>query len=170
MKIPVFVSCPSDLNEIQNKSRELILNELEDQQLEPRALGRSDYPAEFPLREVYSIAKRSAGGVILGFSQFEASAGVWKRGTSKKAALEKPKAFPSPWNNLEAGILFGLKLPILIFHEPDISGGIFDVGTSDLFVHVMPTPKISKVEKNALRQVFLKWASKVRHQYYCDDF
>ena len=74
MRIPVFVSCPTHLNKAQASSRAMILRELSRQALEPRALGRSDYPTELPLREVYVIAKHCSGGVILGFSQFESSA------------------------------------------------------------------------------------------------
>ena len=59
MRIPVFVSCPTALNPDQDKSRKVILQEMDDLQLEARALGRTDYPAEYPLREVYTIAKHS---------------------------------------------------------------------------------------------------------------
>src|SRR5688572_15501585 len=80
MKIPVFVSCPSKLNAAQDRSRDRIVRELTRLQLEPRALGRSDYPADCPLREVYFIAKHCSGGLILGFRQFSATAGLWKPG------------------------------------------------------------------------------------------
>ncbi|HWS55837.1 MAG TPA: hypothetical protein VN228_16980 [Pyrinomonadaceae bacterium] len=170
MKIPVFVSCPTTLSEEQEKCRQLIEVELDLQQFEARALGRSDYPSEYPLREVYSIATRCAGGIILGFSQFETETGEWKRGSASARAQSGRIAFPTPWNHLEAGILFGLRIPLLIFREPDISGGIFDVGTSDLFVHTMPKPSAggSESEDDSLRQVFLKWGARVRHEYYCD--
>lgn len=44
MDIPVFVSCPTSLNADQQASRALILRQLKRFNLEPRALGRSDYP------------------------------------------------------------------------------------------------------------------------------
>lgn len=89
----------------------------------PRALGRSDYPTEFPLREVAVIASHCSGGVILGFEQFRATAGVRKRGTRVEAGITKPVLFPTSWNHLEAGILFGLKLPLLVFKDEGIEGG-----------------------------------------------
>src|SRR3981081_1126633 len=107
MQIPVFVSCPTTLSAKQDASRNLILAELKNCGLEPRALGRSDYPTDYPLREVLVIAKHCSGGIILGFEQCHAPSGVWKRGTR-----EPEKAvgvhFPTPWNNLEAGVLFSL--------------------------------------------------------------
>lgn len=168
MKIPVFVSCPTDLNQEQEKSRKLIMAELEDLQLEPRALGRADYPTELPLREVLVISKHCSGGVILGFSQFIANSGTWKKGTGegKEKDQTKPIAFPTPWNHLEAGILFGLEIPLLIFREPTIEGGVFDRGVTDVYVHKMPGPSIEDANKDALKQVFLKWSSKVRRHYY----
>src|SRR5579872_6352977 len=117
MKIPVFVSSPTSLNKSQEASRRFLMSFLEDLSLEPRALGRSDYPSELPMREVVVIAQHCAGGLVLGFEQFAASAGTWKRGTKEQRKMspkDSPVLFPTPWNHLEAGILFGLNLPILI--------------------------------------------------------
>jgi hypothetical protein len=165
MQIPVFVSCPTTLNKRQDGARNLILAELKGCELEPRALGRSDYPTDYPLREVFVIAKHCSGGVILGFEQFQSVSGVWKPGTSaaEKAADVR---FPSAWNNLEAGVLFSLGLPLLVFRESGISGGVFDSGVTDVFVHKMPTPPFGDASRKALSQVFLKWQSKVREHYY----
>ena len=99
MNIPVFVSAPTTLSDAQEASRKLILRELERLELEPRALGRSDYPTELPLREVYVIAKRCSGGIILGFEQFQACEGTWKRSTRSEKKISEPIPFPSAWNH-----------------------------------------------------------------------
>jgi len=168
MKIPVFVSCPTALSERQEGGRSTLIKYLDDLNLEARALGRSDYPAEFPLREVLVIARHCAGGLILGFEQFQATAGTWKRGASgqRKLASKESVCFPTPWNHLEAGILFGLGLPILIFREDGISGGVFDNGVTDVFVHKMPAAKPSNADKESLKEVFLKWHARVSARYY----
>ena len=62
--------------------------------------------------------------------------------------------------------MYSLGLPILVFKEDGISGGVFDHGVTDVYVHNMPTPNISSDEKIALSGVFLKWQSKVREFYY----
>jgi hypothetical protein len=166
MKIPVFVSCPTALSAQQDASRKLILGELSRHALESRALGRSDYPTELPLREVYLLAKHCAGGVILGFEQFHADTGVRKRGTSEEKAADGPTAYPSPWNHLEAGILFGLGLPLLVFKEEGITGGIFDPGVSDVFIHHMPLAPLSRRSRDGLMEVFRKWQADVRTHWY----
>ena len=168
-KIPVFVSAPSDLNETQEESYSIVTEELKIQHFEPRALGRSDYPINLPLQEVYSLAKHCAGGLILGFSQFETKSGTWKKGTGNSSTQTDNKAFPTPWNQLEAGILFSLKVPLLVFRENTITGGIFDPGVTDVFIHNMPIKPLSKTDRYGLRQLFLKWAGMVREKYYSQN-
>jgi hypothetical protein len=107
MKIPVFVSSPTTLSASQEAARTVIVQQLDDNDLEPRALGRSDYPTELPLREVLLIARHCSGGVILGFEQCRADSGVLKPGTSAEKRVNTPLAFPSPWNHLESGICLG---------------------------------------------------------------
>ena len=81
MLIPVFVSMPNTLSRKQCAAQQLVLGELGQQGIEARTLGRTDYPTSFPLREVLTLAKHCSGGLILCFSQFEATAGAWKKGT-----------------------------------------------------------------------------------------
>jgi len=176
MKIPVFVSCPTSLSPAQDEARQIILRFLDDFDLELRALGRSDYPAELPLREVLVIARHCAGGVILGFEQFRATAGMWNPGRTEEPRKERLlKAnefvpFPTPWNQLEAGILFGLGLPMLIFTEcigdHCISGGVFDKGATDVFVNKVPSTALPRDEEAPLKHVFLKWHARVSARYY----
>lgn len=166
-KIPVFVSCPTILNEEQDSKRQIIIDILEDLNIEPRALGRTDYPKDSPLKEVAIIAKRCSGGVIFGFEQLRVHSGVIKYGTPEEHIVDSLMLLPSPWNQIEAGILFGLKLPLLIFKEKQVSGGVFDIGTTDVFVHSFPSP-ISDGKKSEIKQVVQKWFAQVsiRHNEF----
>ena len=168
MLIPVFVSMPNRLNKQQSLAHRLVLGELGHHGIQDRTLGLTDYPTSFPLREVLTLAKHCSGGVILGFSQFEATVGTWKKGTPFKSSVGKGKSvlFPTPWNQLEAGVLFALNVPLLVFREAGITGGVFDIGVTDLFVHPMPKPDAEYQEKKALRAVFQKWTAQVRGHYY----
>ncbi len=74
--------------------------------------------------------------------------------------------FPTPWNHVEAGILFSFSLPLLVFKEDGIEGGVFDKGVSDVFVHRMPHPKDPSSVRKALTAVFQKWQAAVRNHYY----
>ena len=108
------------------------------------------------------IAKHCAGAVILGFEQFRVDRGTSKPGTAAEARLKESRPLPSDWNNLEAGILFGLGLPLLIFREQGIRGGIFDDGVTDVYTHTMP----AKRNVPGMDDVFLKWQADVRTHYY----
>ncbi len=165
MRIPVFVSAPTALNDEQAASYAIVLEELANLQLEPRRLGVSDYPRDYPLREVAVIARHCSGGIILGFEQFRSQAAVWKHGSASERTVTELVRLPTPWNHLEAGILFGLKLPLLIFREPGIAGGVFDEGVTDVFVNKMPMHGQSPEERRALTEIFLKWRGRVSEHY-----
>ena len=167
IQIPVFVSCPSNLSSKQQKSADFIHQVLKKHKLEWRALGRNEYPDELPLREVLRMVKHCSGGVILGFEQFLApNGGTFKRGSAKQSETTDPVVMPTPWNQLEAGILFNQELPMLIFKEDGISGGVFDVGTSEVFIHKMPTKGMTKSSRESVEMVFQKWTAKVYKHYY----
>jgi len=165
MRIPVFVSAPTTLSAVQDDTYNAVGKTLDELGLERRALGKSDYPSDLPVTEVMQIARRCSGGIILGFAQFIARAGVSKPATPhERQAQDVP--FPTPWNHLEAGILFSLRLPILVFKEPGISGGVFDHGVSDVFIHDMPNAKDLTNPDHSVREVLLKWQARVRVHYY----
>lgn len=167
MRIPVFVSCPTELNSAQESARAIILKQLDRNGLEARALGRSDYPIEFPLKEVFVLATHCSGGLVLGFEQLWVESGqVKRRAAGKETRIDKPFALPTPWNHVEAGILFSLGIPLLVFRESSVSGGVFDSGVTDVFVHEMPMGRLSIEKRRGLTEVFLKWQSKVRAHYY----
>lgn len=165
-KIPVFVSCPTLLNDEQKNYSEFVNSLLSDFGLERRALGLSDYPVENPLKEIYVLAKHCAGGLILGFEQSRVEKGIIKRGTDKEKLISEPYSLPTPWNDIEAGILFALRLPILIFKEQGVKGGIFDFGSSEYFINELPRDISSEDAKQIIRQVFSKWAGKVIETYH----
>lgn len=166
LRIPVFVSCPSDLSPDQEKSAEIIKQMIDKNKLAWRALGRSDYSYKLPLTEVLGMVRHCSGGIILGFKQFEAPSGIFKPGTPKEAIVNKTIVMPTPWNHLEAGILFNQRLPILIFKEDGISGGVFDIGTPDIFIQKMPMPPLTSIAEDDLETLFQNWASDVKKHYY----
>jgi hypothetical protein len=166
MLIPIFGSCPTYLNKDQDDAKRLILGELGHAGMEWRSVGQTDYPTSYPLREVRVLAKHCCGGVILGFSQFVTTRGIWKAGTPKQEPQQGTVAFPTPWNHLESGILFALDVPLLIFREKNISGGIFDNGVSTLFIHELEIGKLNKQQRKSLREVIRKFAADAHLNYY----
>ena len=112
------------------------------------------------------LGRRCSGGVILGFPQLRVSSGRWKVGTPLETPLKGSATFPTPWNQLEAGILFALGLPLIVFREHGVQGGVFDNGVTDLFIHEIPIGKTSPAGRKALREILRKWAARVQSHYY----
>ena len=167
MRIPVFVSCPSpeNLSPEQDRSATIVFELVARYKLQWRALGRSDYPLDLPLREVSRMVKHCSGAIILGFEQFFAPAGTYRR-DGVKAADVRGVSMPTPWNHLEGGIAYASGLPLLIFREAGIAGGIFDIGTTEIFVHEMPSDKMSAAARDDFDSVFQNWVARVRTHYY----
>lgn len=163
-RIPVFVSAPTALSPAQESAYMAIAGLLDDENLERRALGRTDFGVDFPLKEVYAIARHCSGGVILGFSQMRADRLTVKGGTLGEQVVQNYR-FPTPWNNLEAGILFALKVPMMVFREDGIEGGVFDNGVSEVFVQRLPLGPPSSDEVEALKAAIKNWVGKVREHY-----
>jgi len=59
-----------------------------------------------------------------------------------------------------------MQLPLLIFREESVRGGVFDEGVSDVFIQNIPSGEMTKSNLEAFREVFLKWSSRVRERYY----
>lgn len=163
--IPVFVSCPTKLNAEQTQKKDVIYKLLSKYHLVPITLGQGSFPNECPLKEVYILAKHCAGGLILGFEQIFISEGILKRGIEGESKPLNSVSMPTPWNNLEAGVLYGLKLPLLIFKENDLRGGVFDLGTTDVFIQDMPPAKPDNDKRKELEQIFLRWHGRVDSKY-----
>ena len=62
--------------------------------------------------------------------------------------------------------MFALKVPVLVLREESISGGIFDAGTVDGFVHALPSP--TELPSPRLNAILQRWSSLVLEHYYRD--
>ena len=163
-KIQVFLSAPSALSPARQHTYDQLLKVLDRENFEPRALGRTDYPSDFPLREVAIIASHCSGGIILGFTQIYAGEAVFKFETPQ-ASAPHPARFPTPWNQLEAGILFGMGVPLMVFREEGVSGGVFDDGVTDVFLQKLPLGGFDVRERAQMQASIQMWAGRVRERY-----
>ncbi len=80
------------------------------------------------------------GAIILGLRQINVLDAVLKEGTIQESRSMPSNFLPTPWNQIEAGMAFMLGLPTLIIKEDGVWGGVFDVGSSDRFVHQVSLP------------------------------
>jgi hypothetical protein len=155
-RLPVFVSRPLRLTAAQTRSLKVVVEELRRLGLEPRTYGAQDYPIDNPVSAARAMARICCGGVVLGFRKYDVPR--TSHGTRHLS--------PSPWNHLEGGILIGLGLPVWILREGAVSGGIFGDGSSDVFIHPMPRPGMSKRHREHFQESALKYSASVREYYY----
>ncbi len=161
IKVPVFLSAPTVLNPAQQVVYDQILRCLDEEGLQPRALGRSDFPQSDPVTEVYYVARACYGGLILGFSQIDFPSGILKRGSPAEKAVGQI-AFPSPWNQIESGILVALKRPLLVFVEEGITGGIFDQGAFSGYLQRFRPDAMTDHDREQIRERIRLWSASVR--------
>ena len=165
VSIPVFLSAPTSLNLEQDEIYKFTVDALRQEALLPRALGRGDYPQHDPLTEVYFIARACYGGLILGFSQVEASSGVIKSGTSNEKQITSPVRFPTPWNQIEAGLLLALRKPLLVFCQDGVAGGIFDQGAFSGFLQRFKPGAMTSTDWEQMRERVRHWSAEVRGHF-----
>lgn len=130
----IFISKPNALSTAQAKFWERLRNMLAERGLRYRTLGETDYPNCAPVEAVRRVLLECEGCIVLGLRQVHVVEGVAKEGTSKESKLSDAH-LPTPWNQIEAGMAFMLRLPMLIVREEGVSGGVFDVGNTDRFIH-----------------------------------
>jgi len=141
--------------------REYLEGELKVRGLTGRSLGTINYSNQAPLLAVRQLMNSCDGAIILGFTKLQI-----KQIKQHDSEIQ----LPTPWNNLEAGIAFALNLPLLIICEEGISGGIFDIGASDQFIHRFTFPNTAKAltsfigtyfKSDKFLQPFNEWHEKV---------
>ena len=106
------------------------------------------------------MARHCSGAVILGSSQSIAERVIVKPNTANEHKINKLK-MPTPWNHLEAGIFFSLRMPLMVFREDGISGGVFDDGVTDVFINKLPIGTIDKAWERQIVAVIQTWVARV---------
>lgn len=164
MTIPVFVSLPRMVDRSQQRFVVVMRANLERLGLEPMTVSYVERGGESPLKVVLDIARTCYGGIILGLMQRMSYSGLAGNrpdsGTQGYAGITHWGA--TPWNQLEAGVLFALDLPLIIFRESGIVGGIFDRDSSDNPVHNIQPNGVSGETEKWLNQVLNDWHRRVR--------
>lgn len=158
--ISVFVSRPTAVNVGQRSFCDALVDVLTSEGLQARTLGITDYPGLAPLAEVLALMRQCSGALALGLRQLHVEAGEAKAGSSA-AAKVADLYLSTPWNQIEAGMAVALERPLLVAREKGVEGGVFDIGSSDRFIHQVEFGA-DWLESPRFRQPFEAWAADVR--------
>lgn len=122
----IFVSRPSVLTPIQQTVWRVLENTMKSAGANIMTFERSDYPPAGVLSDLRRVMADCDGVIVLGFRQFEISAACWRPGTQEERSVEGA-AEATPWNQVEAGIATGLRLPLFVVRDSGVTGGVFDI-------------------------------------------
>lgn len=161
LAIPVYMACPSRLTAEQASDVERLHELLRAHGLKGKALEASSYSLKPPLTMVLEVIQACYGGLILGFEHFRSESGVVRQGTPAETRVSS-QVMASPWHQIETAVLLARNLPVLIFKDRDVRGGVFDLGTSDHLILEMPS---SNPAPDHLALRFSEWAAAVRLHY-----
>jgi hypothetical protein len=157
----VFVSRPTKITEDQAVFCEALEERLHRADLESRTVGVNQFGNEAPLLTVRRLMENCHGAIVLGLAQLFVTTGVSKPGTDDERRVRSLR-LPTPWNQLEAGIAFGLDLPLLIVHEISVAAdGIFDPQIGDRFIHKTDLSS-AWLDSEEFSQPFEQWLTEVR--------
>lgn len=160
--ISVFVSRPTAVNPEQGPFCDALVDVLAGEGLQARTLGVTDYPGMAPLAEVLALMGECNGALALGLRQLHVETGEAKAGTSA-AAMVTDLYLSTPWNQIEAGMAVALGRPLLVAREKGVEGGVFDIGSSDRFIHQVEFDT-EWLESPRFRQPFEAWVADV-HEF-----
>jgi hypothetical protein len=159
MSKSVFVSKPTVMTPAQEAAYKGICDLLEDRGYTARSLGSTDFSNSAPLRAILRIMDECDGAMVLGFRQVEVETGTSKPGTPSASRIEKCY-FSTPWNQIEASLAYAREIPVMLIREKGISGGVFDFGVTEYFVHEVDLgAETDWLHKPQFRQPFNEWCS-----------
>ena len=123
-----------------------------------RRLGSTDYSDEAPLRAIIEIMDECKGAIILGYPQIEIYHHIRR---SIDVSQDPTLMFPTPWNQIEASLAFGAKLPVLVIGHPGIGGGVFDHGVTGQYVLTEDLAQMDWFMQQPFQQLLAKWKKRI---------
>ena len=157
----VFVSRPTELATEQSNLYRHMETWLSERDLKVRTVGVTDFTNKTPLVKVGDVMRECSGAIIMGFRQMEVRSAIEKPGTKYERA-RKRIYLPTPWNQIESGIAFTMHLPMLIVKEKGVVGGIFEMGSTDQYVHSIELPDEHWISSPEFNQPLSEWWDDVK--------
>lgn len=87
--------------------------------VDPRIIGRNEYPDGNPLPKIKSVMESCSGVIVVAYERKYVSHGVIKRtGEAPKDVTDI--AYTTPWNHVESAMAYCMDLPIFILCQEDL--------------------------------------------------
>ena len=155
-RVPVFISAPNSFLKRQESFTKGVEKALEENDLRPGTLGRSDYDPSAPLDAIRRLMNGSCGLICIAFRRTYIEKGV-DRPNSDVGEASKSRDdswLTSPYCQIEPAMAYQIGLPILLWREVGVvSDGLFDLSQPP------------NLKNDKWRQPLSVWINQVRNVY-----
>lgn len=155
-KIDIFLSRPTWVEEKFKEGLNNFYKLLNSFNINPRTIGKSDYPSDAPLDEVISLMDKCFGIIVLGYPQI-----IIYNGLIKNEKVKNNVELPTEWNHIETSLAYAKGLPILLIHHKSVTGGVFDRGAVSKFIYEIDLTKTDWTLDDRIYGVVNSWIPKV---------
>lgn len=123
LKLRVFLSVGATYTKQQDDFVLAFERVMAQHDLQRLVVGRDNPPARQPILEVKELMRKADAVVVLAFTRYVIHSGIEKEGANVSGHVPRTiqnERHPTVWNQIEAGIAFGLGKPLLVFVEPSL--------------------------------------------------
>lgn len=172
-RIPVFLSYATPFNTLQAQFLDRAIEEIREDLLFPRTLGRSDQYTETPLTAIRRIVISSYGLIAFAFRRAFVERAISRPGTPREQIFEN-FWLSSPYLQIEPSMAYQQGLPVTLFVENGVStnsvfGGILQLGAAPLNVVTFTLDGEQDITNffNSVdwKETFADWSGEVRACY-----
>ena len=166
-RIPVFLSHPSRLNEIQQQFVDEIIRQIRNELLFPRTLPETEQYPETPLTNIRRMILSSYGMVALNLRQ--------RRVDLIENNLNQPLSGSvwegSPFAQIEPAMAYQYGLPLLLIRETGVEqNGIWSFGIAPVLILEWDSTAANPIEtffiRNDWKSILQNWEGHVRSGYF----
>lgn len=155
----VFVSVGATATEKQEAFVRAVEERLRSEGIDPRTVGRNTFSADSPLKTVKDLMGRCHGTIVLALERTYFPIGLERRGGPNEAHLSEVR-YPTPWNQIEAGMAFTRGLPLMVIVEKGLQNeGLLEPGFEWYVQSIEPTA--SALNTPEFNGVLSSWKQKV---------
>jgi hypothetical protein len=117
--VKVFLSVGATYNEQQETFVSAFETFLSQNGCERLTVGRGNYFASQPIVAARDLMQTADGVVVIAFTRQLIDKAIDKPGSENEKEI-KNRCYPTVWNQLEAAMAFGLKIPLLVIMEDSV--------------------------------------------------
>jgi hypothetical protein len=117
----VFVSMGTPYTEEYGKFRDELDSLLRNAcGVDPRIIGKNEYPAGNPLTHIYDVMRSCHGVIVVAYERKFLESGVEKRGGDAAQSISQ-RTYTTPWNHIESSMAYSLGIPFYVLCQKGLS-------------------------------------------------